>query len=174
MMENIIKVDLNDNELGEIEKLEAHRSPILHRAFSVFLVDGDKMLIQKRANVKYHSGGLWANSCCSHPRPNMSFLDSVYNRIEFELGIKEKMPLKEIFSFTYLSKYAEDLYEYEYDHVLIGEYSSVNQINFNKEEIGETAWIKIEDLKRDMLENPTKYSSWFIICAPKVFEYLGK
>ena len=173
-MEKIIKVDINDNELGEIEKLEAPRSPILHRAFSVFLVDGDKMLIQKRAEGKYHSGGLWANSCCSHPRPNMSFLDSVYNRIELELGVKEKMQLKEIFSFTYLSKYAEHLYEYEYDHVLVGDYSSHKEIVFNAEEISEVKWVKIEDLKMDMLKNPTKYSTWFIICAPKVFEYLGK
>lgn len=172
-MENIIKVDINDNELGEIEKLEAHKTPILHRAFSVFLVDGDKMLIQKRAEGKYHSGGLWANSCCSHPRPNLSFWGSVYNRIELELGIKEKMPLKEVFSFTYLSKYAEDLYEYEYDHVLVGSYSNSSKINFNTEEIAEVKWVDIADLKKDMVKNPTKYSTWFIICAPKVFDFLG-
>lgn len=172
-MENIIKVDINDNELGEIEKLEAHKTPILHRAFSVFLVDGDKMLIQKRAEGKYHSGGLWANSCCSHPRPNLSFWGSVYNRIELELGIKEKMPLKEVFGFTYLSKYAEDLYEYEYDHVLVGNYSKNSKINFNTEEISEVKWVKIADLKKDMVKNPTKYSTWFIICAPKVFDFLG-
>ncbi len=172
-MENIIKVDINDNELGEIEKLEAHKTPILHRAFSVFLVDGDKMLIQKRAEGKYHSGGLWANSCCSHPRPNLSFLDSVYNRIGLELGIEEKMPLKEVFSFTYLSKYAEDLYEYEYDHVLVGNYCKNKKINFNTEEISEVKWVRLIDLKKDMVKNPTAYSTWFIICAPKVFEYLG-
>ena len=172
-MENIIKVDINDNELGEIEKLQAHRSPILHRAFSVFLVDGDKMLIQKRAYGKYHSGGKWANACCSHPRPNMKFLDSVYNRIELELGITEKMDLKEVFSFTYLSKYAEDLYEYEFDHVLVGEYSMKKPINFSTEEIAETKWIKIAELKEDLVKNPHSYATWFIICAPKVFEYLN-
>ena len=113
-MENIIKVDIEDNYLGEIEKLEAHKKPILHRAFSVFLVDGDKMLIQKRAKNKYHSAGKWANSCCSHPRPNLSLTGSVYSRMKHELGIDEKIDLDEIFSFTYLSKYAEDLYEYEF------------------------------------------------------------
>lgn len=172
-MENIIKVDINDNILGEIEKLEAHRTPILHRAFSVFLVDGNKMLIQKRAYGKYHSGGKWANACCSHPRPNLNFLDSVYNRIELELGIKEKVPLKEVFSFTYLSKYAEDLFEYEFDHVLVGKYSMEKPINFNTEEIAEIKWINIEELKQDMVNNPQSYATWFLICAPKVFEYLN-
>lgn len=172
-MEKIIKVDLNDNEIGQIEKLEAHKQPILHRAFSVFLVCGSKMLIQKRADGKYHSSGLWANSCCSHPRPNKTFLQSVYDRLDVELGIKKEIPLKEIFKFTYLSKYEENLYEYEYDHVLVGEYDKDKVINFNKEEIAEVAWIEIEELKNDMILNPKKYSTWFIICAPKVFEYLG-
>jgi isopentenyl-diphosphate delta-isomerase len=173
-LEQIIKVDIEDRELGHIEKLEAHRTPILHRAFSVFLVDGDYMLIQKRAFNKYHSGGLWANSCCSHPRPGKSFLESVYDRIELELGITEKVDLEEIFNFTYLSKYAEDLYEYEFDHVLVGEYPKENLINFNAEEIEEVQWVKIDELKKDMVENPKKYSTWFIICAPKVFKYLNK
>lgn len=172
-MENIIKVDINDNPLGEIEKLEAHKTPVLHRAFSVFLVNGDKILLQKRAYGKYHSGGKWANACCSHPRPKMEFLESVYNRMELELGITKKIPLKEVFSFTYLSKYAEDLYEYEFDHVLLGEFSQNNKINFNPEEISEVKWIKISDLKQDMVANPNSYATWFITCAPKVFEYLN-
>ena len=171
-MENIIKVDICDNPIGEIEKLEAHKTPVLHRAFSVFLVDGTKMLIQKRAFGKYHSGGKWANACCSHPRPNLTFLESVKQRLEVELGIKENIELNEIFSFTYLSKYAEDLYEYEFDHVLVGEYDKNNKINFNNEEIAEVKWIEIEDLKEDMVKNPTNYATWFIICAPKVFQYL--
>lgn len=171
-MENIIKVDLNDNTLGEIEKLQAHKTPVLHRAFSVFLVDGNKMLIQKRALNKYHSGGLWANACCSHPRPNLSFMDSVKNRIELELGITKDINLKEVFSFTYLSKYAQDLYEYEYDHVLVGSYSSLKPINFNSEEIAEVKWVNIDWLKKDMVSSPQNYATWFIICAPKVFDYL--
>ena len=173
-MESIIKVDIDDKELGEIEKLQAHKTPILHRAFSVFLVDGDMMLIQKRAFSKYHSGGKWANACCSHPRPNMKFLDSVYNRLELELGIKDKIPLNEIFSFTYLSKYADDLYEYEFDHVLVGEYSMKKPIYFNNEEIAETKWIKISDLKQDLITNPQNYATWFIIFAPKVFKFLNQ
>ena len=171
-MEQIIKVDILDNQIGTIEKLEAHKSPILHRAFSVFLVDGGYILLQKRAYNKYHSGGLWANSCCSHPRPNKTFLDSVYDRISLELGIKDKMPLTEVFSFTYLSKYAEDLYEYEFDHVLVGNYSKNQIIDFNTDEIADIKWIKISDLKKDIVKNPKNYATWFIICAPKVIQYL--
>ena len=172
-MENIIKVDINDNELGTIEKLTAHKTPVLHRAFSVFLYDGDKMLIQKRASGKYHSGGLWANACCSHPRPNKTFLESVYNRIELELGINLKLNLKEIFEFTYLSKYAENLYEYEYDHVLVGNYNKNLPISFNTKEISEVKWVDINWLKQDLVKNPQNYATCFIICAPKVINYLG-
>lgn len=172
MEEKIIKVDINDNFLGEIDKLEAHKTPILHRAFSVFLYDGDQILLQQRAFNKYHSGGLWANSCCSHPRNNLPLLQSVKSRLEFELGIIENISLIEIFSFTYLSKYDENLYEYEYDHVLVGKYSSKKHINFNNEEINQIKWIKINDLKADLVKNPQKYATWFIICAPKVIEYI--
>ena len=171
-MEKIIKVDINDNQIGTIEKLEAHKTPILHSAFSVFLICGEHMLIQKRALGKYHSGGLWANACCSHPRPNKTFIESIYDRLNLEIGVKEKLTLKEIFSFTYLSKYEDNLYEYEYDHVLVGEYQKDKPINFNTDEIEEVKWIKIKDLKKDMVQNPTTYATWFVICAPKVIEYL--
>ena len=171
-MDEVITVDIFDNPIGTMEKLAAHRKPTLHRAFSVFLVDGDYMLIQKRALNKYHSGGLWANSCCSHPRPNMPFDQSVKNRIELELGITTPLHLTEIFNFTYLSKYAEDLFEYEYDHVLVGNYDRTQQINFNPEEIAEVKWVKISDLQKDLVNNPTNYSTWFLICAPKVIKYL--
>lgn len=170
-MENIIKVDINDNPIGQIEKLTAHKTPVLHRAFSVFLYCGDKILLQKRADNKYHSGGLWANSCCSHPRANTDFLTSVYNRLSFELGITQKIPLTKVFEFTYLSKYADNLFEYEYDHVFVGEYNN-EQINFNLEEISQIKWVSLDFLKADLVSNPQNYATWFIICAPKVIEYL--
>ena len=171
-MEKIIKVDIDDNQIGEIEKLEAHKTPILHRAFSVFLYDGNKILLQQRAFNKYHSGGLWANSCCSHPRANQEFMQSVYNRLYFELGIQERVKLEEIFTFTYLSKYSDNLFEYELDHVLVGEYSSCKNISFNKEEIEKLKWVDIDWLKKDLVLNSTNYATWFLICAPKVIEYL--
>ena len=170
-MEQIIKVDLNDNEIGFVEKLQAHRKPILHRAFSVFLYHNNKILIQKRAFDKYHSGGLWANSCCSHPRANKTFMQSVYERLDFELGIAENIPLQEIFSFVYYSKYNDDLFEYEYDHVLIGEFAE-QEINYNKDEIFETKWVDVEFLKEDLVKNPQNYATWFLICAPRVIDFL--
>lgn len=172
-MEDIIKVDIYDNQIGTIEKLTAHRTPVLHRAFSVFLYDGNKILLQKRADNKYHSGGLWANACCSHPRANLSFWDSVYSRLEFELGITKKIKLDELFSFTYLSKYNADLYEYEYDHVLLGKYSD-EQLSFNQEEISELRWWGIDELEKQMVEQPNKFATWFLICAPKVLAEIKK
>ena len=170
-MEKIIKVDISDNYIDEIEKLDAHTQPILHRAFSVFLYNGDKILIQRRAKNKYHSGGLWANACCSHPRANKTFLQSVKERLFEELNISEDINLTEIFSFTYLTKFNDNLYEYEFDHVLVGEYKNKNII-FNPEEIMEYEWISLSDLKYQLVNTPQKFASWFIICAPKVINYL--
>ena len=170
-MEDVILVDINDNQIGTMDKMQAHTKPNLHRAFSVFLFNGNKMLIQKRAFNKYHSGGLWANACCSHPRANKEFLDSVYDRISFELGIKNKIDLKELFSFTYCSKYNENLYEYEYDHVLLGNIKNYDN-NFNKDEIAEMKWVDIDWLSLDLVKNPTYYASWFLICAPRVIKYI--
>lgn len=170
-MEKIIKVDINNKQIGFIEKLEAHQKPILHRAFSVFLYKDNKILLQKRADGKYHSGGLWANSCCSHPRANVDFLTSVYDRLKFELGIKQKIPLTLVFEFTYFSKYADYLYEYEYDHVLVGEYKT-EKVDFNTDEISQVKWVDINFLKTDLVNNPQNYATWFLVCAPKVIEYL--
>ena len=168
-MEDIILVDVNDNEMGKIEKLEAHKKPLLHRAFSVFLYDNGKLLIQKRAKNKYHSGGLWANSCCSHPRHNLTFEESVKQRVKFELGINN-INFCEIGTFIYLTKFNENLFEYEYDHVLFSKYSG--NVNFNKDEIEEIKWIDVKDLEKDLIINPQKYASWFIICAPMFLKYI--
>lgn len=172
-MEEIIKVDIYDNPVGTIEKLTAHKTPILHRAFSVFLYDGDKILLQKRAENKYHSGGLWANSCCSHQRANTEFFTCVKTRLNHELGINEKINLKELFTFTYLSKYNDNLYEYEFDHVILGKYKQ-QDINFNKDEISEVKWWKISEIEEQLVKNPTMFSTWFLICAPKVLAEIKK
>lgn len=170
-MEDVILVDENDNQIGTMDKMEAHLKPFLHRAFSVFLVRENEMLIQKRAQGKYHSGGLWANSCCSHPRANKPFLESVYDRLQFELGLKEQVELKELFCFEYLSKYNDNLYEHEYDHVLIGTIKEYD-FNFNHDEIEDMKWVDIKWLKKDIKEHKNKYASWFLKCAPQVIEYL--
>lgn len=166
---SLVKVDIFDNELGETTKQEAHSSPVLHRAFSVFLInDKNEVLIQKRAKNKYHSGGLWANACCSHPAPGEDVILSAESRLNEELGISTE--LKELFTFVYLHKFEENLFEYEYDHVLLGKYNG--QVELNKEEASECLWISVEQLSKALLLTPQKFASWFLICAPKVLEYI--
>lgn len=172
MNNKVTLVDIYDNKLGEMDKLEAHKKPTLHSAFSVFLIDGTKMLLQKRAKHKYHSGGLWANACCSHPSLNMGLIDCVKERMGEELAINEELNMAEVFSFIYFSKYAEDLYEYEYDHVFVADYDSTKPVAFNPEEIEEVKWVEFEDLKQDLLNNPQNYSTWFLIAAPKVIKFI--
>ena len=168
MSELIIRVDLLDREIGPVEKLEAHIKKQLHRAFSVFIVHDGKMLIQRRAMDKYHSAGLWANACCSHPRWGETFEESVQNRLELELGIpKGSCQPKEVFSFVYYTAY-EGLSEYEYDHVLLTDYNG--PIASNPEEIMDTRWIGLEELKKELEEEPEKFSSWFQIAAPRVLQ----
>lgn len=169
-MDELILVDIFDNKIGTLDKASAHAKPILHRAFSVFLYNDNKMLVQKRAQDKYHSGGLIANTCCSHPRTDDILGDAV-TRLKFEVGIKVKaIDLHELFSFTYLTKFNENLYEYEYDHVIVGKYDGEYKIN--EEEVSELKWVEIDKLALDLVKNPKKYASWFLICAPKVIEYI--
>jgi len=167
-MENkVILVDLWDKPVGELEKSKAHTSPVLHRAFSVFLYHDDKMLIQQRARHKYHSGGLWANSCCSHPRPGESLIPAAASRLKEEAGITCN-ELEELFSFSYLAKFTDKLYEYEYDHVLLGQHNG--PCHPNPDEVAQMQWISFSDLLQDMTEQPLKYAPWFLICAPKVIQ----
>lgn len=169
-MNDLILVDIFDNELGKISKTEAHEKPMLHRAFSVFLFHDNMMLIQRRAFHKYHSGGLYANTCCSHPR-SADILGDASVRLMEEVGISiSKNDLKELFKFTYMTKFNENLFEYELDHVIVGEYSG--DFTINPDEVCEMKWVDISELSADMVKNPTKYSSWFLICAPKVIEYI--
>ena len=169
-MENkVILVDIFDNEIGECEKFKAHKSPVLHRAFSIFLFNDNKLLLQKRAKNKYHSGGLWTNSCCSHPSPGSPLLENAQKRLEQELGIKD-VPLTELFSFTYMAKFSENLFEYEFDHVLIGQFCG--KVKPNKEEASHVKWVDIDNLSQDLRLKPEKYTSWFHICAPRVISYL--
>lgn len=170
-MENnneIIMVDIFDNPIGKIAKNDAHKKPILHRAFSVFLYSGNKMLIQQRAFDKYHSSGQWANTCCSHPRTN-NILKDAKERLFDEVGIVTDN-LAELFSFTYLSKYNENLFEYEFDHVIVGQFDGEYKIN--KNEVEDLKWVDVDELAEDMTANPHKYATWFISACPKVIEYI--
>lgn len=164
----VLVVDLNDNPIKKVEKLSAHKKPILHRAFSVFLIDGSKILIQKRAKTKYHSPSLWANACCSHPlTADISFEANL--RLKEELGISKTIPLEELFSFVYFANLGA-IFEYELDHVLLGNYSG--KISINPEEAEKFEWIEISKLEKQLETNPKKFAPWFLICAPKVIEII--
>lgn len=169
-MENkVILVDLENTPIGELPKSDAHALPKLHRAFSVFLYHDNQMLIQQRALSKYHSGGLWANTCCSHPRPGEELIPAAISRLTEETGISCS-ELTELFTFTYLAKFTETLYEYEFDHVLLGRYDGA--FCPNPDEIEQMHWVSFDDLLKDMTEHPLKYSPWFLICAPRVINII--
>ncbi len=168
-MNNIIKVDENDNKVGEIEKLKAHKEATLHRAFSVFILnDEGEMLLQKRAEGKYHGGGLWSNTCCSHPVEEDNLKEQAKERLFEEMGFKTK--IGKIGTAKYKLKVG-DLTEHEYDHLFIGTYNG--RVKPNPKEVSDYRWMALHDIEKDLKENPEKYTPWFIFLYPKVLENLG-
>ena len=165
-MDELILVNAEDEEIGYGEKAYVHEKGLLHRAFSVFIVNDGKMLIQKRNRNKYHSGGLWTNACCSHPRKGESLKEAVHRRLEEELGID--CDVEELFDFMYRTVFAENLYEYEFDHVFLADYSG--SIELIREEASEIKWIDLQELKEDIVRRPEKYTSWFLIAVNKVIK----
>lgn len=167
--ELVILVDNQDNPTGVMNKLEAHEKGVLHRAFSVFILnDRGEMLIHQRALTKYHSAGLWTNACCSHPRPDESIPDAAKRRLREEMGME--CVLKQLFHFTYLAKFDNGLTEYELDHVLAG-YSNVNPVP-QPDEVMDFRWVPMDELLFDLNESPEKYTVWFRMAMPRVLEYL--
>ncbi len=164
-MEKVILVNEFDEAIGEMEKMEAHEKGILHRAFSVFIFnDKNELLLQKRASSKYHSGGLWSNSCCSHPRSGEHVVDAGMRRLTEELGFS--VPLTSSFSFIYEAKLENDLIEHELDHVLIGRYS--DEPIMNPEEVEDWKYMSLSDLHSDMKQHPELYTIWFQIIFERV------
>lgn len=163
-MDRVLLVDMNDNIIGTEEKMQAHIKPKLHRAFSVVLYDKNRVLIQRRAYSKYHSGGLWANTCCSHPRTPDTKAEAL-NRLNEETGITVD-DIEEVFSFVYCTKFGDSLYEYEYDHVFVAEYSG--EYVPNSEEVAEMKWIDVDQLLSDMTDHPNNYAVWFLSLMPRV------
>ena len=168
--DELILVDLFDREIGTGPKLRVHRENRLHRAFSVFILHEDRMLIQRRAFDKYHSGGLWSNACCSHQRKGEELEDSVHRRMEEELGFD--CALEEKFDFVYRTQFREDLIEYEFDHVFVGQYSG--DVRVDPQEASQIRWIALGELKEQLMKTPEMFSSWFLICAPKVIAYIER
>lgn len=153
-----------------MEKQEAHRKGLLHRAFSVFLLDGSKLLIQRRALDKYHCGGLWSNTCCSHPAPGEPVLLAAERRLDEELGIKNAR-LRELDTFLYRAAFPNGLAEHELDHVLLGEYSG--PVQPDPMEIAQVRWIDLEELQRDLQAFPQWYTPWFPPALTLVLRHLS-
>ena len=162
----VVLVDEQDKFIATEDKLVAHQQGLLHRAFSVMLyryVDGElQFLLQKRAKTKYHCGGLWTNTCCSHPAENQNVIDSALARLKEELvdiDVKN-INLKNIGNFIYRAEFDNGLTEHEYDHVLIGEYNGMPN-GFNKNEIDQLSWVSVAVLNIDVAQNSHKYTPWF-------------
>ena len=170
-MENVILVDEKDNQVGLMPKLEAHQKGLLHRAFSVFIFNSDyKLLLQKRASSKYHSGGLWTNTCCSHPRDGEDIIDAANRRLNEEMGIKTS--LRKVFDFIYTAKLDNNRIENEFDHVFYGVYD-IDPI-INKDEAEDFKWVDMETLKNDIENNKDQYTVWFKIAFDYFYNYLKK
>ncbi len=170
-MDDVILVDKEDNQVGLMQKLEAHQKGLLHRAFSVFIFNSEyKLLLQKRAFSKYHSGGLWTNTCCSHPRNGEDIIDAANRRLNEEMGIKTS--LRKVFEFTYRAELDNNLIENEFDHVLYGVYD--NDPILNKEEAEDFKWVDMETLKSDISVNSDNYTVWFKIAFDYFYNYLKK
>ncbi|MFC4739564.1 isopentenyl-diphosphate Delta-isomerase [Flavobacterium ponti] len=167
--EKVILVDINDEPLGLMDKMAAHEQALLHRAFSVFILnDKNEVMLQQRASHKYHSPLLWTNTCCSHQRAGESNIQAGKRRLKEEMGFETN--LKELFHFIYKAPFDNGLTEHELDHVMIG-YSN-EEPNINKEEVESWKWMKIEDIKEDMLLHPEIYTVWFKIIFDKFYHYL--
>ena len=167
--EEVILVNEADEEVGTMEKMEAHRKALLHRAFSVFIFNSHgEMLLQQRAMCKYHSGGLWTNACCSHPRPGETVESAASRRTREELGIEPS--LIKAFSFTYRADFDNGLTEHEFDHVFIGRYDG--ELMPNPDEVSDICYLRMEDIREDLAANPAKYTEWFKIAFRQVEEYL--
>ncbi|MFW0715380.1 isopentenyl-diphosphate Delta-isomerase [Pedobacter sp. N23S346] len=167
MEEQVILVDVNDSPIGQMGKLEAHQKGELHRAFSIFIFNTKgELLLQQRALDKYHSGGLWTNTCCSHPRPGEDNLAAANRRLMEEMGMKAD--LTGVFNFTYRAEFESGLIEHEYDHVFFGKSDLLPIIN--KEEVERYKYMNLNTLKQELLIHPSQYTPWLRICLDKVIE----
>lgn len=166
---DVIIVNEKDEWLGTVEKLRAHEEGVLHRAFSVFLLnDNNELLLQKRASDKYHSGGLWTNTCCSHPHPGESTAAAAKRRLVEEMGISG-CELKSIFDLRYKSDVGNGLIENEYDHVYIGYYNGT--IKLNPDEADDYKYVSLEEVEEWIANEPELFTEWFKLALPKFMKY---
>lgn len=167
-MEQVVLVNELDQEIGLMEKMEAHEKALLHRAFSVFVFnDAGELLLQQRAFEKYHSGGLWTNTCCSHPRPNEAVLDAANRRLVEEMGFST--PLEKVFDFIYQAEFSNGLTEHEFDHVFIGKYNGA--IIPDPHEVHAYEYRTMESIQASLDAKEGLFTAWFEIIFPKMMDW---
>jgi isopentenyl-diphosphate delta-isomerase len=167
--EEVILVNQENEQIGTMPKMEAHEKALLHRAFSVFILnENGEIMLQQRAASKYHSPLLWTNTCCSHQRVGESNLDAGKRRLQEEMGFVAE--LKELFSFIYKAPFDNGLTEHEYDHVMIGNFNTEPKINL--EEVEAWKWMSPELVKKDIADNPKEYTVWFKIIFERFYQHL--
>lgn len=164
-MKKVVLVDQNNKEIGTEEKIKAHKEGLLHRAFSVFIFNSKgEMLLQRRSTGKYHSGGLWSNAVCSHPRVGEDYEKAIHRRTKEEMGFDCNM--KKVADFTYKAELDNGLIENEHDTVFVGEYNG--DVAPNPDEAMDYKWASLEEIKEDVVRNPNNYSPWFKIALSKI------
>ncbi|SNZ02105.1 isopentenyl-diphosphate Delta-isomerase [Flagellimonas pacifica] len=167
--ENVILVNQADEPIGLMPKMEAHEKAVLHRAFSVFIMnDHGETMLQQRAGDKYHSPLLWTNTCCSHQRDGETNIEAGKRRLLEEMGFQTE--LKELFSFIYKAPFDNGLTEHELDHVMIGHYNGNPSIN--PEEVEDWKWMCPSAIKEDIAANPGQYTVWFKIIFERFYNHL--
>ena len=167
---DVILVNEKDEPIGTMEKIEVHQKGLLHRAFSVFIFnEKGEMLLQKRAAGKYHSPGLWTNTCCSHPQPGSEIISAASQRLQEEMGFTTS--LEKAFHFIYKATFDNGLTEYEFDHVLLGNYDG--PINPNAEEVEDYLYLSLTEIKNLLQSNPSDYTPWFKIAIPKIEDFIA-
>ncbi len=163
--DEVVYVDEQDNELGTGEKLEAHQKGVLHRAISVFIFNRKgELMLQKRAKTKYHSGGLWSNTCCSHPRPGEDIAVAARRRLQEEMGFTTAV--RHVHHLLYRTTFQNGLIENEYDHMFVGESEATPVLD--SEEAEEWKWMSPEAIRKDVKECPEKYTFWFRLAFEQV------
>lgn len=168
--EKVILVNEQDEQIGLMPKMEAHEKALLHRAFSVFIFNDDnELMLQQRALDKYHSPGLWTNTCCSHQRDGETNIEAGKRRLQEEMGFV--VDLKESISFIYKAPFDNGLTEHEYDHVLLGNYNGVPKIN--KDEVADWKWMPLEEVKVDISLRPEHYTAWFKVIFDKFYQHIN-
>lgn len=167
--ENVILVNEADEPIGLMPKMEAHEKAVLHRAFSVFIMnDNGQTMLQQRAEDKYHSPLLWTNTCCSHQRDGETNIEAGKRRLLEEMGFETE--LKELFSFIYKAPFDNGLTEHELDHVMMGKYNQLPKIN--PDEVADWKWMHPSEIKNDIAENPDNYTAWFKIIFERFYNHI--